>query len=97
MSINISDLSPVIEPDIESGVSEILFDYGFFFEFFFQLVFTNQLSRRQRYKNGITMFVIFLINLLNYMDRFTIAGIRKIKFCFFYQKFLFIYRCFERY
>lgn len=32
-------------------------------------------SKRERYRNGITMFVIFLINLLNYMDRFTIAGV----------------------
>lgn len=42
------------------------------------MTLTGKTSRRERYKNMITMFVIFLINLLNYMDRFTIAGNRVI-------------------
>ncbi|CAF0942045.1 unnamed protein product [Rotaria sordida] len=32
-------------------------------------------SRGNKYKNAITMIVLFLINLLNYMDRFAIAGV----------------------
>ncbi|CAF3386766.1 unnamed protein product [Rotaria sp. Silwood1] len=32
-------------------------------------------SRGQKYKNAITMIVLFLINLLNFMDRFAIAGV----------------------
>ncbi|CAF1910868.1 unnamed protein product [Rotaria magnacalcarata] len=31
--------------------------------------------RSKKYKNAITMIVLFLINLLNYMDRFAIAGV----------------------
>ncbi|UJR35533.1 hypothetical protein I4U23_028287 [Adineta vaga] len=31
--------------------------------------------QRRKYKNVITMLVLFLINLLNYMDRFAIAGV----------------------
>ncbi|CAF3251391.1 unnamed protein product [Rotaria socialis] len=37
--------------------------------------FSPASSRAKKYKNAITMIVLFLINLLNYMDRFAIAGV----------------------
>ncbi|CAF4154285.1 unnamed protein product, partial [Rotaria magnacalcarata] len=39
------------------------------------LHFSPVSSRSKKYKNAITMIVLFLINLLNYMDRFAIAGV----------------------
>ncbi|CAF0942773.1 unnamed protein product, partial [Adineta ricciae] len=42
-----------------------------------QPALTRSSSRGNRYKNGITMAVLFFINLLNYMDRFSIAGVLK--------------------
>ncbi|UJR10414.1 hypothetical protein I4U23_014618 [Adineta vaga] len=42
------------------------------------VILSSRSSRRDRYKNAITMLVLFLINLLNYMDRFAIAGVLKV-------------------
>ncbi|CAM4775062.1 unnamed protein product [Rotaria magnacalcarata] len=58
MSLDVSDLIPVIEPDIE-----------------FSLSYSGEKSKREKYKNAITMTILLCINLLNYMDRFIIAGI----------------------
>ncbi|CAF1015428.1 unnamed protein product [Adineta steineri] len=60
MSVDVSDLLPVLEPEYEPT-----------------LIHASQSSRRNNYKNGITMVVLFLINLLNYTDRFAIAGVLK--------------------
>ncbi|CAF1065589.1 unnamed protein product [Rotaria sordida] len=58
MSVDVSDLLPVIEPDLEPSLS-----------------LSGILSRREKYKNVITMAVLLFINLLNFMDRFIIAGV----------------------
>jgi hypothetical protein len=54
------------------------------------MTFLTLSPRGQKYKNAITMGVLFLINLLNYMDRFAIAGINKNKKS--YETYL-MYRC----
>lgn len=41
------------------------------------LLLPNPPSRATKIKNGITMSVLFLINLLNFMDRYAIAGVLK--------------------
>ncbi|CAF0890824.1 unnamed protein product [Rotaria sp. Silwood1] len=58
MSVDISDLLPVLESNFESSVT-----------------LSGVLSRREKYKHAITMGVLFFINLLNFMDRFIIAGV----------------------
>ncbi|CAF4004426.1 unnamed protein product [Rotaria sp. Silwood2] len=60
MSVDISDLLPVLEPDADLDFSSTL---------------SSTLSRREKYKNAITMTVLLFINLLNFMDRFIIAGV----------------------
>lgn len=58
MASNDSDLAPIVMDD-QTG-SEVSISKGF--------------KDNQKFRHGITMFVLFLINLLNFMDRFAIAG-----------------------
>jgi hypothetical protein len=43
------------------------------------MILSSRSFGRHQYKNVITMIVLFLINLLNFMDRFAIAGIHSLK------------------
>lgn len=81
---DVSDITPMLDIDAETAVSrkkKIFFfvDLMECFLFLFQPLLSNSVPIRQsraiRFKNAITMFVLFMINLLNFMDRFAIPGI----------------------
>ena len=76
MSVDIPDTIPVIVPDSQPAVKENLMNLSCARNFDF-LQLARSLSRGSGHKNGITMVVLFFINLLNYMDRFSIAGLYK--------------------
>jgi hypothetical protein len=74
MAEDISDLTPML--DREAEVSQLIFIFFYFNNlFYFQSLVQRTPSRVTRFRNAVTMIVLFLINLLNYMDRFAIAGI----------------------
>jgi len=83
MTDDICDSTPMLDRETETVVSRLIFIFilfyfiNFFFVFYFQLLLTNKPkpSRKTQVKNAVTMLILFLINLLNYMDRFAIAGI----------------------
>ncbi len=74
MADEISDITPMLITDAEKTVSSFIYIY-FDKLFYCQYLLPGGPSRATKYKNAITMIVLFLINLLNFMDRFAIAGI----------------------
>jgi hypothetical protein len=76
MTDDICDSTPMLDRETETVVSWLIFIFSFYFIlFYFQLLLTNKPSKGTQVKNAVTMLILFLINLLNYMDRFAIAGI----------------------
>jgi hypothetical protein len=61
MTDDISDLTPMLDRETDNVL---------------HFSNSNKPSRATQFRNAITMTVLFLINLLNYMDRFAIADWR---------------------